>query len=145
VHAGAAARPTLLARPAGPVYVPTMNPEVVVRDFCNAVGRRDPKALLAFFAEGAVYHNIPMEPATGLAAIGALLEQFLGPTSELEFDVLALAVNGNTVLTERVDRMVMNGKRVAIPVMGAFEVTADGKISAWRDYFDMQMFMSQLQ
>ncbi len=122
-----------------------MNPELVVRDFCNAVRRRDPKALVGFFAEGAVYHNIPMEPATGLPAIEALLGQFFGSTSELEFDVLALAVDGNKVLTERVDRMVMNGKRAEIPVMGTFEITADGKISAWRDYFDMQMFMSQLQ
>ena len=28
--------------------------------------------------------------------------------------------------------------------MGAFEVTPDGKISAWRDYFDMQPFTGQL-
>jgi limonene-1,2-epoxide hydrolase len=28
--------------------------------------------------------------------------------------------------------------------MGAFEVGADGKITAWRDYFDMSQFSSQL-
>jgi limonene-1,2-epoxide hydrolase len=27
--------------------------------------------------------------------------------------------------------------------MGTFELS-DGKISAWRDYFDMQQYMSQL-
>ncbi len=30
------------------------------------------------------------------------------------------------------------------PVMGTFEVK-DGKIAAWRDYFDLNMYMSQLQ
>ena len=48
------------------------------------------------------------------------------------------------MLTERIHRFTMNGKRVEIPVMGTFEVTPDGKISAWRDYFDMQQFTSQL-
>ena len=38
---------------------------------------------------------------------------------------------------------MMNGKRIELPVMGAFEVTADGKISAWRDYFDMATFSKQ--
>ena len=28
--------------------------------------------------------------------------------------------------------------------MGAFEITPEGKIRAWRDYFDMQQFTSQL-
>jgi len=28
--------------------------------------------------------------------------------------------------------------------MGAFEVDADGKIAAWRDYFDMAQFASQM-
>lgn len=58
--------------------------------------------------------------------------------------MLALATAGNVVLTERIDRFVLNGKSIALPVMGAFEVTPDGRISAWRDYFDMQQFMSQM-
>ena len=28
--------------------------------------------------------------------------------------------------------------------MGTFEVNADGKITAWRDYFDLNQFMSQM-
>ena len=30
-----------------------------------------------------------------------------------------------------------------LPVMGTFEVT-DGKIGAWRDYFDMNQFTSRM-
>jgi len=29
-------------------------------------------------------------------------------------------------------------------VMGTFEVNAAGKITAWRDYFDMAQFMKQM-
>jgi limonene-1,2-epoxide hydrolase len=48
------------------------------------------------------------------------------------------------VLTERVDRFLLNGRKVELPVMGAFEVGPDGKIRAWRDYFDMAQFTRQL-
>jgi limonene-1,2-epoxide hydrolase len=40
------------------------------------------------------------------------------------------------VLTERTDHFTMKGKTAPLPVMGAFHVV-DGKITAWRDYFDM--------
>jgi limonene-1,2-epoxide hydrolase len=33
--------------------------------------------------------------------------------------------------------------RIDLPVMGTFEVV-DGKIAAWRDYFDLGMFMRQM-
>ena len=39
---------------------------------------------------------------------------------------------------------MINGKWVALPVMGTFEVV-NGKIRAWRDYFDMNQFQSQLE
>ena len=44
---------------------------------------------------------------------------------------------------ERVDRFLMNGRWVELKVMGAFELR-DGKISAWRDYFDMGQFQSAM-
>lgn len=121
-----------------------MTPESVVRNFCRVVEERDVDALLAFFTDDAVYHNIPLAPLTGREAIAGTLAQFITPASHVEFEVIALATTGSTVLTERVDRFVIGGKRIELPVMGAFEVTAEGKIRAWRDYFDMQQFTSQL-
>ena len=46
------------------------------------------------------------------------------------------------VFTERVDRFRIMGKQVALPVAGVFEIR-NGKIAAWRDYFDMQTWMKQ--
>jgi limonene-1,2-epoxide hydrolase len=40
------------------------------------------------------------------------------------------------VLTERVDHVDFDGKRVDARVMGVFETVGD-KIVAWRDYFDL--------
>jgi limonene-1,2-epoxide hydrolase len=119
-------------------------PEAVVRDFCRAVERRDVGSLVDFFTDDAVYHNIPLAPLTGRDAIASTLTQFIAPATKVEFELLGLATAGGTVFTERVDRFEINGKQIALPVMGAFEVTPDGKIRAWRDYFDMQQFTSQL-
>lgn len=106
--------------------------------------RRDVDELVGFFTDDAVYHNIPLAPLTGREAIAATLGQFIGPATHAEFEILGLATSGRTVFTERVDRFEINGKSIAIPVMGAFEVTPEGRISAWRDYFDMQQFTNQL-
>ena len=121
-----------------------MNAEKVVRDFCQAVTRRSSAEVIGFFTPDAVYHNIPVEPVQGREMIQATLAQFIDISTAVEFEILALAVSGNKVLTERVDRFAINGKPIAIAVMGTFEISPDGKISAWRDYFDMQQFMSQM-
>jgi limonene-1,2-epoxide hydrolase len=120
------------------------DPESVVRDFCAAFSRLDVEELLGFFTPDAVYHNMPVAPVRGSAAIGAVLRGYLGSASSAEFELKALAASGALVLTERVDRFQIGGKRVELPVMGAFEVTREGKISAWRDYFDMSQFTKQL-
>jgi limonene-1,2-epoxide hydrolase len=118
--------------------------EDVVRDFCQAFSRCKVEELVDFFSDDAVYHNIPIDPVRGKAAIEATLRQFVDPNGSAEFEIKALACTGGTVLTERVDRFVLNGKRVELPVMGAFEVGPDGKIRAWRDYFDLSQFTKQL-
>jgi len=53
-----------------------------------------------------------------------------------------VAENGDVVFTERVDRFQMGDKKVELPVAGVFEVR-DGKIAAWRDYFDMPTWTRQ--
>ena len=55
-----------------------------------------------------------------------------------------IAAVGDTVLTERVDVFHLPNGKIELPVMGTFEVK-DGKIAAWRDYFDLNQYMTQLQ
>ena len=99
--------------------------------------------LLDYFSDDAVYHNIPTDPAEGKAAI----EKGLSYTQQMSsrgWEVVNQAVNGNTVINERIDRFEVGGNQVELPVVGVFEVNDDGKITAWRDYFDMGMFQKQM-
>jgi limonene-1,2-epoxide hydrolase len=114
----------------------------LVEEFCAAWKARDVDAILGYFAEDAVYHNIPLEPAVGLEAIRGVLEMFVPPADEIEFTIHLIMSAGDAVFTERTDRFVMGGKTIELPVAGVFELR-DGKIAAWRDYFDMQSFTNQ--
>jgi limonene-1,2-epoxide hydrolase len=118
--------------------------EKVVSDFCQAFARRNLDEIMNFFSEDAVYHNIPMDPARGKAAIKVVINTFLPGSQSIEFKILHTASAGNVVMNERVDMFVMGGKHVQLPVAGVFEVRG-GKIAAWRDYFDMAMFTKQTQ
>ena len=116
--------------------------EKIVRDFCDAWSRRDVEELLSFFAEDAVYHNMPIDPVVGKDGIRSMLELFIPPSQDISFEIVHIASFGDVVHTERVDTFAMGEKNVVIPVAGVFELR-DGKIAAWRDYFDMAAWTSQ--
>jgi limonene-1,2-epoxide hydrolase len=119
------------------------SPTDIVRRFCAAWSDGDLDALMAHFTDDAVYHNIPVDPVTGKEAIEATIAGFTQGVEKIEFRVHNLATDGDTVLTERVDVFHLPGKTIELPVMGTFEVRS-GKIAAWRDYFDLNQFMSQM-
>lgn len=114
--------------------------EETIRRFCSAFSRRNVDELIDFFAPEAVYHNIPLPPASGIDAIRDALQMFVPASPEIEFEIRNMASSGSVVFTERIDRMTFNGKPVELPVTGVFELDG-GLIVAWRDYFDMQMFL----
>ena len=103
--------------------------------------------LAAFFTDDAVYHNIPLAPVVGREAIANTIATFIRPgppgIESIEFRVINIAADGPVVMTERVDAFKLPDKSFELPVMGTFEVS-DGKINAWRDYFDMNQFTSQM-
>jgi limonene-1,2-epoxide hydrolase len=108
-------------------------------DHLNAMRMDDAFALLA---DDIVYHNIPMKPVTGPAAVKAVFDQI--PFTAVEFIVHHSAEHDHTVLNERTDRFLLpDGRWLEIRVMGVFEVL-DGKVTAWRDYFDLGQWMAQM-
>ena len=115
----------------------------VVREFCALWEKGDLDAIVDSFTEDAVYHNIPVAPVTGKDAIRATIAGFTGGVDTIEFRVLNISADGNVVMTERVDAFITSTVTIELPVMGTFEVEGD-KIAAWRDYFDLNQFMSQM-
>lgn len=116
------------------------------RDFIRAWERRDVDAIIETAAEDIFYHNIPMEPVRGKAALRATVEPLLSICREVVWETPHIAQTpAGVVLTERLDRFVFGeGREMAVRVMGTFEWTAEGKLVQWRDYFDLAEFQSQL-
>ena len=113
----------------------------MVRGFCAIWPERNVDKLLDYFTDEAVYHNMPMEPVTGKNGIREILNMFI-PAQDVEAEILRIAARGDVVFTERIDRMTMAGKKVVLPCAGVFEIR-DGKIAAWRDYFDLATWQRQ--
>jgi len=116
--------------------------EAIVRDFCAAFARRDVDELMGFFTEDAIYHNMPMSAVQGTTAVRGVLDMFLKPAQSVEFAMLNIASAGDTVFTERLDAFVIGDRRVELPIAGVFDLR-DGKIAAWRDYFDLATWTRQ--
>jgi limonene-1,2-epoxide hydrolase len=116
----------------------------LIRRFCDEFAKGSSvDEIVAYFTDDAVYHNIPVEPAVGPEAIKAVFSMFTTGVDRMEFKILNIVGEADVVLTERVDVFVLPNVTIELPVMGTFEVR-DGKIAKWRDYFDLNQYMSQL-
>jgi limonene-1,2-epoxide hydrolase len=115
----------------------TLSPDDVVTEFCKKWLTADPDELAGYFTEDAVYHNIPMEPVQGREAIKQFIAGFTAGFDGIDFQVHQQLSDGNVVMNERTDVMHRkDGGEIPLPVTGVFEVI-DGRIAAWRDYFDL--------
>lgn len=117
--------------------------EKLVTDFCVSWSRKNVEDILSYLTDDIFYHNIPMEPMVGKAAIRKFVEPFLKDAQSAVFEIKHTTSAGNVVMNERVDRFVMGPKKIELPVAGVFEIRG-GKISAWRDYFDLTSFTKQM-
>ena len=118
-----------------------MTPIETVRGFIDCWNANDMERVVMALHEDVLYHNVPLEPIRGRAAVRTYL------AAQARFDwvdwkLLSIAADGNTVLTERIDEFGIDGAHVKLPIMGAFEIR-DGLITAWRDYFDLAMYLRQ--
>lgn len=121
-----------------------MTPTETVKAFVGHWNSGDMEAMYAMCADNVIWHNIPMEPIEGLAAMRAAVDGFMGPVESCEWEIHSIAECGNRVLTERTDAFnLASGRRAALPVMGTFELDQNGRIAVWRDYFDMGQFHSE--
>src|SRR5215475_10973199 len=75
-----------------------MNVIAMLRSFCNAVERRDGKALAALFTEDGVYHDVFYGAFEGREKIAALIDDwFYRTANDFRWDMHAPVSNGSTL------------------------------------------------
>jgi limonene-1,2-epoxide hydrolase len=121
------------------------NAEIIDR-FIASWKSKDIEQLMGFFHDDAVYVNVPIDPPNrGTEQIRATIAGFMGMAQAMEFVVHHTAEDParGIVMNERTDRFLLGERWIELPVMGVFELR-DGRIQAWRDYFDMAQFQSAM-
>jgi limonene-1,2-epoxide hydrolase len=118
-----------------------VDPKATVERLEDALRRGDLDAMYALMTDDVVYHQIPHGPVYGLAALRQKAADNVdehGKVISIDWEVTSTAVTGNTVFVERLTRIAWGGgRRSTRPMVAVFEVR-DGKIAAWRDYFDKE-------
>lgn len=119
------------------------DPGKVVAAFIAAVAAKDLDMALGLVTEDVSYENVPIDPIVGKNAMRATLDTFLKSAKQVEWYMLRQVVSGNVVINERLDRFQIGDGWLELPIAGFFEVTDEGLISVWRDYFDMSTYARQ--
>ncbi len=116
-------------------------PLEIISEFCNAfVADGGRPAIRKWFTPETVWTNVGISTTTGIdQAIGMVdeLEKSMG-IATVRIEMLAIAADGNRVLTERLDIFQRaDGSEIGrVTLMGIYEIEAD-RIVAWRDYVDV--------
>ena len=108
----------------------------VVEDFLGALEALDTERALALLADDVTYQNYPLPADRGKPAVTKTLKRFLVLVDQFRVENHNIAERDGVVLTERTDVLIGPFVYLDIRVNGTFEVR-DGKIVAWRDYFDV--------
>jgi limonene-1,2-epoxide hydrolase len=114
----------------------TTDPGSVVRDSLKAWEKRDLDEIMRYFADDAVYQNVPLDPVSGPEKIREFIGGILCWFLNIEVVIHHQVSDGGIVMNERTDTVRGEaGTDVPLHVMGIFKIR-DGKIVEWRDYFD---------
>jgi 2,4-dichlorophenol 6-monooxygenase len=135
----------VLGRRGATTTAATREPARVVRDFLTGMGPTpaDVRAVVEeFLTDDCVWENPGSPVCRGKAQI---LDLMPADFARLEVTFRHVVTTGDTVLVERVENMLRaDGSAIArnLDVMASFEVR-DGRIRAWRDYFDITALVSE--
>jgi limonene-1,2-epoxide hydrolase len=110
-----------------------------VETFLYALQDEDFDTADSALADNIEWQNVGFPTIRGRARIINLIRRGEGRMG-FEVKIHRIAAEGNAVLTERTDALILGPLRLQFWVCGVFEVHG-GRITLWRDYFDMFDFI----
>lgn len=110
-------------------------PDAIVTRFLQSIEQQDYATMAALLDPDLVYTNVSLPTIRGGEKVARLFESGLRRGGGFGVKMHSIAVNGDTVLTERTDLLKVGPFQMCFWVCGTFQVR-DGRIVLWRDYFD---------
>ncbi len=117
-----------------PSHLVAADPAATVQAFFAAMTDRAFKQALALTDPEIVWRNTSLPTVKG-KVVGRVLKGMDRDWMGFRADFHHVAANGNTVLTERTDYLRLGPLEIDFWVCGTFELTPEGKIALWHDYF----------
>ncbi len=120
--------------------------EATVRGYIAAFENKDPAGVATHLAPDVYLCNGPFDPQTSREEVQGLLEAFFPHLGAVKFRDLRLFAGGDMVYTERVECFGIigsDGDEVKLPVCGIYRLNDDGKIVYWREYWDLNDWLTQ--
>jgi limonene-1,2-epoxide hydrolase len=119
------------------------SPGDIVTALIEACERRDLDSVCALVTDDIEYDNVPIGKVFGPDGVRSVLSGGVtAAASQVEWVVHRQVENGDTVMNERTDRFLVDGRWIEIPIAAVFEVR-DGRVALWRDYFDLESYRRQ--
>jgi len=109
-----------------------------------AWSRSDFETVANLFAIDGVFHCVMRQPLVGRDAIYKHLQTLQSgkPGNRVDIHIKHIGLVDGLVFTERLDKVLINGKQGEIPAVGIFEVE-NGKVVHWREYFDQATLLRE--
>ena len=107
----------------------------LVLDFLHRLADKELDAACAVLASDVEYVNVSLPAIRGRERVRKALGMLERRQTGFEVVIHAAAADGDTVLTDRTDVLVLGPVRIEFWVYGRF-VVRDGEIAVWRDSFD---------
>ncbi len=114
-----------------------MTAEEIVNEFMARITKLDFDGAFELVADDIEYDNVPIGKVEGPDGIRSVFAQLdaMG-VDAMEWIIHRQVASDTTILNERTDKFGVKGTWAGVDVAGVF-VVQDGKITLWRDYFDM--------
>lgn len=110
-----------------------------IRLLQQALERKDKQAFLDFFAPDVEYHyHVGSRPLLGVAWVEKFITRYWAQNKDSRWVIDRHAETATALFTEGRETYVNEqGASVSHPYMGIIEFSPEGKITGWRDYFQM--------
>ncbi len=119
------------------------NGDLVVENLAG-FDRLDYEFVASGYAEDGVLHFVQRAPIHGRPEILAFFLRQFEPIENTRIEIKNVIESGNLVMVERIDHYEYQGIPISCPVANAAELE-DGKITIWREYYDQQFAVKQVQ
>jgi limonene-1,2-epoxide hydrolase len=113
------------------------------REIFECWGTLDWDRILDWFTEDASFQSMMREPTCGRDNIRELFTHAMQDVTAVKLHLRNLVATGNVVIAERVDEFEIAGRTGRLPVVGVLEFR-DGRIAAWRDYYDRDALIREM-